>query len=95
MNDRELAATLAEITKKLAEVAVQVAKREPAPPPPSEDSERLLTPAEVSEYLRLEGKQVYGLAKRTDWQPYVVRAGRILRFRSSLLHAFRGGGGPI
>lgn len=87
MTDRELAQACLETAQRLADLATRLA--EPPPPPrlvPRPEDEALITPDELAVILKVSRPSVYSLARRKDWQPYIVRAGRkVLRFKRGLL----------
>ena len=51
---------------------------------PEEIAERLLTVEQAAEITQMSRRQLYSAARRTDWEPFVVRINaRTLRFRES------------
>ena len=83
-----------ESAQALAELSAALAATPPPPPPSVNGDGPLLTPTEIKDVLRLDKvSQVYSLARRSDWAPHVVRAGRrVLRFKPTLLAMLERGG---
>lgn len=79
----QAAAVLAEMAALQTALAARLAVPEVAPCP-AENDEEYLTPDQVATMLHKPRHSVYGLARRADWKPFVVRLNKkTLRFRKA------------
>ena len=61
--------------------ALELLSGSAAPPAQTAEASELLTPEQVAAMLSKPRTAVYGLARRADWRPFVVRVNkRTLRF---------------